>query len=287
MKKRLIFANDVPKQFDRHKEYIKETLTDLFNHLDFDCKLKIEFVEQLKENQYEYTDCLVKNYSEKKFELLISHFLLNTINFDRGEFFLTALYHEFEHIRDYNKTIRTKLFNFTLSLRHQKNFERQYVSAGYFFWTEVYAYYETLVFAKENKFNYEKITFASLVQNYVKTIDENKKLYYKKDLSYEEGEEYINKVNSFIYLCAKYMGAIYASHSRIPYTRIEQKENYKKVFVILCELEPKIKRLKNNAYGTKFYDNLFRLGKYLCENLKWKKFKVGLIRKHGRVCEFY
>ena len=50
MKKKLIFINDVPKQFEEHQEYIKEVLDDYFNALDFDCELKIKFIDSASLN---------------------------------------------------------------------------------------------------------------------------------------------------------------------------------------------------------------------------------------------
>lgn len=287
MKKKLIFVNDVPNQFIEHQEYIKEAIDDYFNAFDLDCELKIRFIDFANENEYECTDCMVKNISVKKYELLITNDLLNSINFDGGECFCLSIYHELEHIRDFIHMMQTKLFKFNLCLAHHKNFERQYISTGVLFWTEVYAYYKTLIYAKENNLNFEKITFCNLVKNYLKTIAHNKSLYYRKDLSYDEAEKYTKTVDSFIYLCAKYMASAYAYHSRVPYKRIEKNKYYKKVYSILCKLEPKVKSLMNNKYSPKSYDNLFRLGKYICENLRWKKFKVGLIKEGIKIFSFY
>lgn len=287
MKKKLIFLNDVPKQFIEYQEYVKEVIDDHFNALDLDCELKIKFVDSASVNEYEVTNCMLKNISVKKHELLITNSALNTINLDGGEFFCLSIYHEFEHIKDYNNMMQTKLFNFNLCLAHQKNFEKAYISTGFLFWTEIYAYYRTLKFSKQSKLDYEKITFGNLVKNYAKTVAQNKYLYYKKDLSYDEAMKYINYVDSFIYLCAKYMASAYVNHSRVPYARIDKNKEYKKVYSILCGLEPKVKRLTNNTYSPKSYDNLFRLGKYICENVRWKIFKVGLTDKKRRIVSFY
>lgn len=287
MKKKLTFINDVPKPFIEHQEYIKEIIYDYFNALDFDCELKIKFIDSVSVNEYEVTDCIIKNISVKKHELLITNSVLNTINFDGGEFFCLSIYHEFEHIRDYNNMMQTKLFKFNLCMAYYKKFENTYISRGFLFWTEIYAYYKTLEFAKQNKLNFEKITFGNLVNNYVKTVAHNKNLYYKRDLSCDEATKYINSVDSFIYLCAKYMASAYVSHSRVPYARIDKNKDYKKVYSILCKLEPKIKRLTKNPYSIKSYDNLFRLGKYICENIRWKIFDVGLTKKYRTILSFY
>lgn len=83
------------------------------------------------------------------------------------------------------------------------------------------------------------------------------------------------------------MASAYVGHSRVPYAKIDKNKDYKKVYSILCNLEPKVKRLVNNSYNLKSYDNLFRLGKYICENLRWGIFKVGLTKKGRRVSSFY
>ncbi len=287
MKKKLIFVNDVPNQFLRHQQYVKEIINDYFDFLDVDCGLKIKFIDFAKENEYEYTDCMIKHITAKKHELIITNSPLNSIERDGGEFFCLSIYHEFEHVRDFIHMMQTKLFRFNLCLAHQKNFEQEYVAKGHLFWTEIYAYYKTMEYAKENNLNFEKITFGRLVTNYKKTVSHNEKLYYKKDLSYDEAEKYIDTVDSFIYLCAKYMASAYASHSRVPYEKIDKNKEYNKVYSILCELEPKVKRLMNNPYGPKSYDNLFKLGKYICENIRWKKFKVGLTKKGRKIFSFY
>ena len=219
--------------------------------------------------------------------MMITNSVLNSINLDGGEFFCLSIYHEFEHVRDYNNMMQTKLFKINLCLAHQKDFEKQYVSAGFLFWTEIFAYYRTLEFSKQNKLNFEKITFGSLVTNYTKTVAHNDMLYFKKDLSYDEACKYIKTVDSFIYLCAKYMASAYISHSRVSYSRIEKNKDYKKVYSILCGLEPKVKRLAKSPYSPKSYDNLFRLGKYICENVRWKIFKVGLTDKNRKILSFY
>lgn len=91
MKKKLTFINDVPKQFIKHQEYIKQIINDFFCALNLDCELKIKFIEYANVNEYEYTDCMLKNISVKKYELLITNSVLDTINFDGGEFFCLAI----------------------------------------------------------------------------------------------------------------------------------------------------------------------------------------------------
>lgn len=287
MKKKLVFVNDIPKQYLEHKEYVKKTICYFFNAFDLVCELKIKFIDSVSANEYEETDCIIKNKSIRKHELLITNSALYTIKHDGGAYFYLSIYHEFEHIRDYNSMMQTKLFNFNLCLACLNNFENAYISAGFLFWTEIYAYYKTFEFAKQNELKFEKITFSNLVNNYIKTVTYNKNLYYKKDLSYDEAMKYINCVNSFVYLCAKFMASVYMNHSRVPYARIEKNKDYKKVYSILCKLAPKVERLMKNQYNQKSYDNLLRLGKYICENIKWKIFKVGLTKKKRTVLSFY
>ena len=83
------------------------------------------------------------------------------------------------------------------------------------------------------------------------------------------------------------MASLYAGHSRVPYARIDKNKYYKKVYLILHGLEPKVIKLINNMYGSKSYNNLFMLEKYICEKLRWKIFKVGLVKKSGKVLFFY
>lgn len=287
MKKKLIFKNKIPKQFIKYKEYVNEVINDYFNSLDLDCELKIKFIDFISANEYEIADCVLKNISYKKHELLITNSVLNSINFDGGKFFCLSIYHEFEHIRDYNNMMETGLFKFNLCLSLRKNFKNEYVSTGFLFWTEVYAYYQTLMFSKQCELNFEEITFGNLAKIYAKTIDINKRLYYKKDLNNDEAIKYINCVDSFVYLCAKYMASVYANHSKVPYVKINKNKEYKKVYSILCGIEPKVKRLIRNPYSQKSYSNLFKLGKYICENVRWKIFDVGLSEKNGEILSFY
>lgn len=287
MNKNLVFINDVPKKFKKDEEYIKERIETIFNLFEFDCRIKLNFVDSIDVNEYEQTDCALINKSVKRHELLITNSVLNSINFDGGRAFCLAIYHEFEHIKDFNNVMKTNLFDFKLCLTHQKNFKNQYISVGYFFWTEIYAYYKTIKFAEYNNLKFEKITFGRLVKNYIKTIECNKNFYYKQDLCYEEAEKYIKMVDSFVYLCAKYMSSAYASHSRVPYSRIEKNKQYKKVFLLLKKIEPKVSTLSKNIYGAKSYEKLFKLGKMICEDIRWKVFKVGLVKKSGRTYSFY
>lgn len=287
MNKNLIFTNDIPSQFARHQEYVKEMIEFFYKNLKLNCEIKIKFVENFKTNEFEVTDCVIINASVKKHELLITNRVLNTINFDGGDFFCSAIFHEFEHIKDYINMMETKLFKFNFCSAKQTNFERQYVSTGFLFWTEIHAYFKTIKFSKENEIKVEKITFGNLVKNYIKTIELNKKYYYKQDLTQDEATKYVNCVNSFVYLCAKFMASLYANNSRIQYAKTKEDKNYKKVFSILSKLEPKILRIMKNPYCSKSYDNLFSLGKYICEDLCWKKFKIGLSKLNSQIHQFY
>ncbi len=287
MKKKIVYINDVPKQFSAHQDFIKERINYLFDLLELDCKLRIKFIESASENDYEYTDCAVRHISVSKHELLITNFVLNSINCDGGDYFCISIYHELEHIVDHINMVQTKLFRFNLSIAHQKTLEKQYVSVGYHFWTEIYAYYQTIEFAKFNTLYFEKIPFGRLVTNYIKTINLNDRLYYKKDLSYDEVGKYIDTVDSYIYLMAKYLASAFVGHSRMPRAKIDKNKNYKKVYSMLSSIEPKVIRLLKNPYSAKSYDNLFRLGKYICENVRWKIFNVGLKKKGGKIYSFY
>lgn len=287
MKKRVIFVDDVPKQYSMHKEYIKEIIEGFFDDLSLECELNVKFIDVANNNKFEKTDCMIRNISAGKRELVMTDVLLDTIGRDGGGFFSVAIYHEMEHLRDYSNMIKTNLFKFNLCLQNQKNFERTYVSVGFHFWTEFYAYYQSMQFSKENEIKIEAIPFGRLVENYLKTVKRNKELYNKKDLSSEEGDQYIDMVCSFVYLCAKYMASVCAGHSRVPHARISKNKDYQKVHAILCGFEPKVRRLLMNPYNSKSYDNLFKLGKFICENARWKIFKVGLIKHRGKVCLFY
>lgn len=285
--KKIVYVNKMPKQFDDISEYVKDRLECYYNGLGLDCKINVKFIESATINTFEITDCMIRNLSEKEHDLIITYNVLNTIYNDGGKFFCHAIYHEFEHIKDYVNFMKTKLFNFNLCLTHHKSFERQYISCGYLFWTEVYAYYKTLEFAKENEIIYEKIRFGDLVSCYKKTIELNRKYYYKKDLSQQESDEYVKAVDSFVYLCAKYMASSYINHSRIPRAKIEKNEDYNKVYRILAGLHPKIIKIVNCNYGAKSDVYLFGLGKYICEKVKWKIFNVGLTEIKGKIYSFY
>lgn len=289
MKRKLIFVNDVPSKFAKHCDYIRETIKDFFDALDCDCKLKVKFIEHANINEYEVTDCMLRSISTKKHELIITNSAMDAISFDGGGWFCLAIYHEMEHIRDYVKMMGTKLFKFNLSEVYQKNIEHTYVVTGYLFWTEIYAYYKTIKYAKYNDIKYERIPFGNLVKKYIKLVETNKNIYLKQDLGYDEAYKYIKMVYSFVYLCSKYMASSYADHSRLPYGKIfgGEDKQYKKVYSILCDLDPKVRGLFNNMYGPKSYVNLFKLGKYICEKLRWKNFKVGLIKRNGKICPFY
>lgn len=285
--KKIIYVNKIPEQFKNCFEYVKERIEYFYGCFGLSCQIKIKFVNSARVNVFEVTDCMLKNISAKKHELIITNQVLKTISLDGGEYFCVAIFHEFEHIDDYIKMIQTNRFNFNLCLKHQKGFERQYISVGYGFWTEINAYYRTLEFAKDNEIKYEKITFGNLVSNYKKTIEQNKKLYNKKDLSKKEAEEYIEMVDSFVYLCSKYLASSYACHSRIPHTRIDKNEDYQKVYSILIELHQKIIKQAKCNYGFNSPANLFELGKLICEKIRWKIFKVGLLEERKKVYSFY
>lgn len=285
--KNLIYINEIPKQFKDCSEYIKERIEYFYNYFDFNCKIKIKFVEFAKINVFEITDCMLENLSTKEHELIFTNQVLETINHDGGKYFSITIYHEFEHINDYIKMMQTNHFNFNLCLKHQKNFERQYISVGYAFWTEVNSYFKTLEFAKDNEIEYEKITFGSLVSNYKKTIESNKEYYCKKDLTKKEVEKYEKMVDSFVYLCSKYLASSYASHSRIPHARIERNKDYERVYLILAELHQKIMKQIDCDYGFNSNKNLFEIGKFICEKIRWKIFKLGLVIEKKKVCSFY
>lgn len=287
MKKKLIYINDVPEKYKKDKEYIKQVIQYYFDKLDFECVLKIEFVEKFEINKFEKTDCVLKNISIKHHRLSITNSALDTISCDGGGFFCIVLVHEFEHIKDYVRMLNTGLFKYNLSLCWYKNYEAVYMSQGFSFWTEVNSYIKTIQFAIENELNFEKITYGNLVNQYEKTKSVNKKLYNKSDLMYDETIEYIKTVNSFVYLCSKFMASAYVGHSKIPYAKIEKNKSYKRVYFILCGLEKKLMKLINNAYCPKSDEYLYKLGQYIWKDLKWKVFKVGLTKKKGRVCPFY
>lgn len=287
MKNQLIFLNEIPSQYEKHKSFVYHTIESFFNELKPCRRLKVKFIDDIKINEYECTDCTIKNISIHNQILHITNSPLRSIDFDGGDLFAISIYHELEHALDFNNVMNTKLFKFKLCETKQKNFEREYVSEGFFFWTEIYAYYNTFGFIKLNKLKYDEIPFGGLVGNYVKTIEHHKRIYYKQDLSRDEAEKYIKEVDSFVYLCAKYCASVYANHSRVPYARIDKNKDYKKVYNMLQGLEPKIKRILKDPYGANSYINLWKLGKYICEDLKWKKFKVGLIKHKGRIVPFY
>lgn len=270
-----------------YKDFIKETIEDCYKSLNLNCKLQVKFVDFFKAHEFECTQCMVRHFSAKTHELTLTNRLLKTIAYDGGDYFALAIYHEMVHILDYIKVIHTNLFNFNLCLKTYKKFEQKYVSVGFHFWTEYFAYVYTFRFAKLNDIEKEKITFSRLVDNYLKVINLNKETYNKKNLTYNEGKKYIAYVDSFIYLCSKYMASCCAGNSRVPRSKINKNKDYKKVYSILSKLEPKVNCLVENLYSRKTYICFFMLGKCICENIRWKEFKVGLIRQNGKIHSFY
>ena len=123
MKRNLVFGNEVPSQFKHHQDYIKKIITYFFNELDLDIQLKIVFEPKHKENEFEETDCFLKNKSAENIEMVICDVCLSTIDHDGGVFFYFAMLHEFEHIYDYVRTMQTKLFDFNPCLRFHKSLE--------------------------------------------------------------------------------------------------------------------------------------------------------------------
>ncbi len=287
MKGKLVFINNIPKEFIEHEKYIHEEIENLFDSFDLNCEVKIEFVDSMSINEFEISDCAVMLKSVRHQKLRITNSALNSINHDGGRFFHLSIIHEFEHIQDYLSFMNTKLFKPNFAVKKCKDFESKYVRVGFDFWTEVNSYYKTIECAKELDLSYEKIPFGHLVKTYKTTDNLNKKLFYNQNLTLREASKYVDCVDSCVYLCAKFIGSFYAGHSRFPYAKIERDKNYKKVFQILCGFEPKIRRLLKNPYNEKSYDNLFKLGKYICEDVRWKVFKVGLVKYHGRIDSIY
>lgn len=285
--KKIIYVSEIPKQFENYFEFVKDKLNWFYNEYCFTCQIEVKFLKSNKINVFEIADSMVKHLSTKKHELIITNELLKTIHFDGGRYFCVTIYHEFEHINDYIKMMQTNRFKFNLGLRNLKNYKEKYISIGYDFWTEVNSYYQSLEFAKENNIKCEKITFGTLVKYYAKTVELGKKYCDKKDLTMKEAKRYVNFVDSFIYLCAKYMASLYASHSRLPRERIEKNKDYKKVYLILAKIHFVLARQLKCNYGYKSYENLLMLGKCICEKIRWKIFNVGLTIENGIVRSIY
>lgn len=212
-----MFGNEVPNQFQHHQGYIKKIITDFFNELDLDIQLKIVFEPKHKENEFEETDCFLKNKSAENIEMVICDVCLSTIDHDGGVFFYFAMLHEFEHIYDYVRTMQTKLFDFNPCLRFHKSLERTFISVGFNFWTEIDAYYYTFKEEREKKFP-ERFPFSNLVNAYKKTIELNKKLYYKQDITDEEGTRYIKQL-ILLFICVPSALHQYMSVSQIFHTK--------------------------------------------------------------------
>ena len=289
MKLKIIYQNEVPEQYKNDEIFIKNIIEYFANESSLNIKLKIKFIEDMNINRFEITDCALQNFSPKNHILYITYSILKSISYDGGKDFAVAIFHELKHIEDYVNTMKTECFNFNIGLETQKTYEREYISEGHKFWTEVYVYYETIKFAKLNNISYKIITFGELVKSYEKIIRINKELYYKKDLKYKEAKEYIDCVKSFTYLCSKFMASAYAGNSRVPYKKIQTKENinYRKVYRILSFLSPSVLKIFKNPYSQKSYSQLLNLGKKICVNVHWKTFKVGLTKKNGRIRKFY
>ena len=287
MNKKIVFINEIPKEFSQDKEFIENAIDHVFDAVGLNVEVKIKFDEIDSVNEYEKTDAALLNKSIKQHEVLIGINVLKTISDDGGAFFYQTIYHEFEHIKDYVKMMQTKQFGFNLCLSYHKNLEMTFVSKGFLFWTEILAYYKTIEMTQCNDLYFEKITFGNLVENYKKTVQRDKSLYYKQDLQYDEAMKYIKCVESFVYLCSKFIASVYANHSRIPHTKIAKDKDYKKVLSILCGLDKKIQKMIDNTYSEKSYENLFKLGKYICEDIQWKVFKVGQTKKNGKIVPFY
>ncbi len=285
--KKIKYVNSVPKQFKEYESYIKEVIQNFYDYFKFDCQIKVKFVDETKFNDFETVDCMVQNKSIKKHILKITNSPLNFINYDGGEFFCCAICHEFEHIYDFNQMMNTKLFKFNPCLANAKTFEQKYINTGFGFWTEFYAYCESIRFCDCNKFKREKITFGNLVSNYAEIMKLDKKFNYNKEFTIKDAEKYVDMVDSFIYLCAKFMSSTYVNHSRVPYSKIEKNKQYKKVFSILCGLESKVRRVLKNPYGKKSYDNLSALGLHICKNIRFKVFNVGLVNHKGSIASTY
>ena len=286
-KGKLIYVNDVPNEFEHLKKYIRGSIKDCFGNFDFDCNIRIKFIESYCINKFEVSDCFLQSKSIDYHTISITNNCLKTIKFDGGDFFVTAIFHEMLHIYDYIKMIKTGLFDFNLSLVAHSSFENEYIATGFNFWTEIYAYMMTIKFTQENNIFYEAITFGNLVNKYKIVRKTNKQIENKTDLTYEQAKFYIDCVKSFVYLCSKFMASFYAGHSKLPRKKIDNNKDYEKVYLILKKLEPKVEKLINNAYSKKADVYLFNLGKCIWTQINWKIFHIGLTEKNGKICPFY
>ncbi len=275
--KKIIYANKFPKEFDFFESYVKDVISRFCDNLELTCVIRIKFVKTLLKNEYVEL-AKVDSLSTNKHILYLSYDLLYSIGSDTGNLFCMTILHELVHINDYIRMVNTGLFKIDIRSKEQTEIDDFDVVRAFTFFTEFNAYYETLKFAKYNKFKFEDITFSGLVSLYRKIIDadeEYETIGFKSDL---DVINYMEMTEKFVHFCARFMAAVHAGYSEIPYDKIKANNDYDKVLSIIKEIGKVFEAIYKSPYGPDAYNNLLKLGDHLGVEIYKKLFKIDYIR---------
>ena len=277
--------------FEQYKDAISNYMMHLMEEFEFDIDLLVIFQisDDIKSLLKQEKGAALTTFRENRYTVIIDIDALRKFEYDGGLEIAIAMRHELAHVYDLYYATHNKFYKTNPLKYRQERLVDFTIAVGWRFWTEFFAYSTTY---KQFKYEYAYPTFLTLVKEYEKLQKRGRGIELLIDSESQNiqsaFDKFDNAIDNFAYEIAKYIAG--SSFGKpYPYEYCE-KTRRRAAFEAVDNLEYGLRRrlvpLLKNPYGRIGANRMYKLGKYVVENI-YGKFNVYPIKHEKYVCFAY
>ena len=263
---------EFPDVYERHKDAVYDHIAYMMESFEFDIDLLviIQNCDDIKELINQETGSAGTTLKEDKFAVILNIDSFKKMDYDGGLDVAISVRHELAHVYDLYHTMHNKFYPINPLKNNHEKLDDFIITIGCRFWTEFYAYFKTF---KEFKKQCGYPTLLKLTNGYEKLQGRCEAIESIIESQSEEATntvaDFRDEIDNFAYMLAKHLAGTIAGK---PYNyeyceKTQSRASFETVEELKYGSLDKIIPLLTNTYGRGMKKKMYKLGKYLIDNL--------------------
>ena len=275
--------------YERHKNAIYSHILYRMASFEFNIDLLVLFQnsEYIKDFINQETGSAGTTIKENKYAIILDINSLKKMDYDGGLDVAISIRHELAHVYDLYHAMHNKYYDINPLKNNHEQLDDFIISIGWRVWTEFFAYFKTY---REFKKEFGYPTFLKLIKGYEKLQERCEEIESMLEFQSKGVErtftDFCDEIDGFAYMLTKHTaGAIAGKPYQYEYCeKTRRRASFEIVENFKVDLLKKIVPLLKNTYGKGMAKKMYRLGKYVIDNI-FGEFNIAPI-KHKKYIRF-